>query len=467
MASSNAVSIYAELLSNIRQVSVVASLPSSVDSSTRAEVSNEGRQLQVTHQGQTERISLPTPVAAPPVLPVVRNGRSSLSWRLPVSPAEARPAHFSMESQALPWMSVDIRTGSQIACRECGNELVAPQVIKTWKDLPSENWAEMMEFWHCHKPHDHAQQDSESLASKGYSANHAISAQRGVGFVDLTSFLFSEPDCKGLKVSIQPAAGAFFRACPEPVVNCGLRAGEKEDVHVGIANLSVIWPSIQLPEKNAFLVPLHYRLDAYALQYSSSTVDAGFDISSLALDENEAETFLHVFCQKCQTDIGLFNILASSVTLFKWQITCQTISPSLETNSSECLAATLLATISRSGSSKSIITPHSLGPAKQELVGSQTNLYLWVLNPNVAYTASSVIGSKIAMKILYRHIEAEEGDKLITSMTSDVQEITLPLAAIQAAEEHLSLSSNLLPSQERTFKEWNVGLLGRWQPISC
>ncbi|KAF4989583.1 hypothetical protein FGRMN_9045 [Fusarium graminum] len=265
--------------------------------------------------------------------------------------------------------------------------------------LPSENWAEMMEFWHCHKPHDHEHQDPESLASKGYGANHAISAQQGTGFVDLTSFLFSEPDCRGLK-------------------------------------------------------------------YSSSTMDAGFGLSSLALNDDETKKFLHIFCQKCATEVGLYNIAALSVTLFKWQISCQTNTPDPKPSSPECLAATLLATISRSGSSKSIVTPHILGPVKADPVVTGHNLHLWVLNPNVVYTASSKHGRRTAMKILYKHIDSAEGDKLITSMTSDVQEITLPKAAIKAAEESLLSSSQLLPAQERTFKEWNVGLLGRWEPAS-
>ncbi|KAF4984824.1 hypothetical protein FZEAL_52 [Fusarium zealandicum] len=473
MTSSKAISIYAELLSNIRNISVVASLSSAVDSSTKAEISQDGRHLTVTHQDQTENIFLPAQAAVTASLPVAGNGRSSLSWRLPISPAEAKPAHFLPENQALPWTSVDVKAGSRIGCRKCDSEFVAQNTIKAWKDLPSENWAEMMEFWHCHKPHDHNQQDSESLASKGYGANHVISAQEGVGFVDLTSYLFLESE--------------FY---------LGLQPGEKEDVHTGTTNLSVIWPSIQLPKINAFVVPTtwagkpletfllewvpevtlktqppsfnrpltDYRLAAYTLQYSSSTVDAGFDISSLALDDDEAKKFLRVFCQKCEAEVGLFNILALSVTLFKWQITCQTNTPNPSPSSSECLAATLVATISRSGSSKSIITPHILGPAKAELDGPQTHLYLWVLNPNVVYTSSFAKGSKTAMKILYRHIGAEEGDKLTTSMVSDVQEITLPSAAIKAAEEYLSSSSHLLPAQERTFKEWNVGLLGRWEP---
>ncbi|WXC55152.1 hypothetical protein SNK03_001123 [Fusarium graminearum] len=399
MVSQPPAAIYAELLSNIRQISVVASLSAPANPSTKAGISNGGRQLNVTHQGHMESITLPAQTSVAGLLPVAQTGRPSLSWRLPVSPAEAKPAQFSLENQALPWTSVDIKMGSPVGCRGCGSEFVSQGAINEWKDLPSENWAEMMEFWHCHKPHDHEHQDSESLATKGYGANSAISAQQGVGFVDLTSFLFTESDCRGLK-------------------------------------------------------------------YSSSTMDAGFDMSSLALEDDESNKFLHVFCRQCATEVGLYNVAASSVTLFKWQITCQTKTPDPNPSSPECLAATLMATISRSGSSKSIITPHVLGSVKLSSAVARQNLHLWVLNPNVVYTASSTTGCTTAMKILYRHIDSEEGDKLITCMTSDVQEITLPETAIKAAEECLLASSQLLPAQERTFKEWNVGLLGRWEPSS-
>lgn len=60
-----------------------------------------------------------------------------------------------------------------------------------------------MEFWHCHKPHDHDQQENQNLANKGYGANNVISAQLGVGFVDITSFMFDEQDCQNLLVSIR------------------------------------------------------------------------------------------------------------------------------------------------------------------------------------------------------------------------------------------------------------------------
>lgn len=45
-------------------------------------------------------------------------------------------------------------------CAECGNCVVNSS---DWKfmDMPSEFWHEMMDFWHCHKPHEHSHHESE------------------------------------------------------------------------------------------------------------------------------------------------------------------------------------------------------------------------------------------------------------------------------------------------------------------
>lgn len=196
--------IYAELLTNIRRVSVGVSLASPPDSSTRAEISDDGRQLKVHHRAHSKALDLPAQVISSPEttrLPIP--GRESLefSWRLPVAPTAAELTRFAPEEQTIPWTSLDVAIGSPVTCRRCDQEFVRRGTIRVWKDLPSENWAEMMEFWHCHKPHDHGRPDSEAVAGKGYGANNAISAQTGIGLVDLTSFLFSESDCTGLMVS--------------------------------------------------------------------------------------------------------------------------------------------------------------------------------------------------------------------------------------------------------------------------
>lgn len=203
------ISVYAELLSNIRQVTVGVTLPSPSDASTSAEVVDGGRRLRVRHQGHSEDLELPATVTTSAALAVSKAASAEQSWRLPVSPAEASATRFSPEDQAVPWDSTDIKVGSAICCRGCGSAVVQGGKIGSWKDLPSENWAEMMEFWHCHKPTDHGEHEDEALANRGYGANGAITAQPSVGFVDITSFMLAESDCDGLLVSL--VGGLPFR----------------------------------------------------------------------------------------------------------------------------------------------------------------------------------------------------------------------------------------------------------------
>lgn len=193
--------LYAELLSNIRQVSIAVTLPSPPKSDTVARITEDGRRLCLEHDGFTNTLDLPGTVAETLLRPPQGASRH-LTWRLPVSPGGVLIPPFSPENQAVPWAALDLENDSALSCRACGNIIILPGTIKVWKDLPSENWAEMMEFWHCHKPHDHDQQENKNLANKGYGANNIITAQPGVGFSDITSFMFDEHDCQNLMVSL-------------------------------------------------------------------------------------------------------------------------------------------------------------------------------------------------------------------------------------------------------------------------
>ncbi|KAH8129704.1 ubiquitin-conjugating enzyme E2-binding protein [Trichoderma asperelloides] len=390
-------SIYAELLSNIRQVSVRATLSSSSDSTTKAEILDDGRRIQVHHQGEVRSLDLPTRVSVRSAIPIPEKSSLDLAWRLPVPATETGLARFSAENQSVPWSSTDIKAGSCVCCRHCDSAIVQRGRIKSWKDLPSENWAEMMEFWHCHKPHEHEHHDGETLSKRGYGADSSITAQPEIGFVDLTSFMFSESDCDGLLFS-HPAS------------------------------------------------------------------DASFDSIKEAIGEADPVKPLRISCKSCRTEIGMFNALASSITLFKWQVTCETAEASQAPSSSECLAATLIATISRSGSSKSLVASHTLDvdPEASQSEASQS-LHLWVLNANVVYSSTMREGRRVAIKVLYQDIGAEEGNKLVDSMTSGVQEISFPAAAIKTARQILQESNDLMPASERLFQQWHVGLLERWE----
>ena len=202
LSTGTAILIYAELLSNIRQVSIAVNLPTPSDSSTRAEIQDNGRFIYVHHQGCSQTLGLPAQVAVSSSLPVPGQAAVDLTWRLTVSPTDATVSRSSAEQQPVPWDSTDLAVGSEVSCRKCGLNFIPQGKLTAWLDLPSENWAEMMEFWHCHKPHDHHHGDDiETLASKGYGASNVISARSNTGLVDIASLMFSESDCQGLKVS--------------------------------------------------------------------------------------------------------------------------------------------------------------------------------------------------------------------------------------------------------------------------
>jgi hypothetical protein len=212
MGLSDSSALYAELLANIRQISLAASLPSPSDASTQAALSADCRTVELRHRNRCNQLTLPAKASlGGTLLPIQdkQKGAMTLTWRLPLDVFSASPS--SSLGDTIPWSASDLDAGSGVACRQCGTEVVPSGSVKVWKDLPSENWAEMMEFWHCHKPDHHHHQshgeesgraDEESLASRGYGASSAISAQEGAGFVDLTTLLFAEKDCQNVMVSV-------------------------------------------------------------------------------------------------------------------------------------------------------------------------------------------------------------------------------------------------------------------------
>ncbi|KAK1833827.1 ubiquitin-conjugating enzyme E2-binding protein [Podospora conica] len=385
--------LYAELLPNLRWISLAASFPSPTDATTRLTLASDGITVEVAHHGELSRLALPARVAfGASNLMTPKFGDTTLTWRLEIAPKD--------QSNGLPlqrdtdlWSATELDTDYGVACRKCGASIVGEGVLEGWKDLPSENWAEMMEFWHCHKPDDHShpddttgKADDTSLATRGYGASSAISAQKKVGLVDLTTLLFAETDCRSLRFSV---------------------SGFEE----GSAN----------------------RQD---------------------LGETKAPG-LNIFCSSCREQLGFFNFRAAAVTLLKWQVSCKSKHGTLP-GVEECLSAAIISTISRSGSSKSLICPMSTvgGNAAQAI-------HIWVLNSGIVYSSSLHSGRTPAIKLLYRLMDHGEAERLLEEITCDAQEINLPSEFIGQVILHLDSSNSLLPRSERVLKEWKVGLLQR------
>ncbi|KAK4224556.1 ubiquitin-conjugating enzyme E2-binding protein [Podospora fimiseda] len=409
MTSSCGVSLYAEFLPNIRQISVAASLPSPAND-TRLVVHADGATAELSYLGDSYKLSLPSRVSAGDYSAHVnpsRKGSTSLSWRLPVHisvPHQPR----SHDSNTEPvWSATDFETGCEVLCRNCHSVVVSAGTTTVWKDLPSENWAEMMEFWHCHKPGDHSHHDQadasgkadeQSLAARGYGASSIVSAQSGVGFVDLTTLMFTESDCQNLTYS-------------------------PSNFESGLPNMQDI------------------------------TLEGG---------NGEGKRHLNVFCTSCRRQIGFYVFRSAGVTLHKWQIFCKSKSGA-SPRISECLASTIISTTARTGCSKSLIMPidGNIGQTDGNKL-EQTTIHIWVMNNNIIYTSNGTTDrSTWAIKLFYRLIPRAEADKMLEKITQEAQEINLPPQAIHEVVQHLEASNILLPLSGRDFKEWKVGLLAR------
>ncbi|KAF2627851.1 hypothetical protein BU25DRAFT_340607 [Macroventuria anomochaeta] len=204
--------LYAELLLHIRTITLFASLRSHHTRETKVRLDADGNLITVSHEGYRATIRLPIKV----------EGKGDAALELPAQPpSKELTLRLQMEEQEdsdmlglmaesrkaniVPWDGVTLskQEGVEVRCKNCEGVVLKSGTVREWKDLPNENWAEMMDFWHCHKPdehhlHDHTQ---EVGGQKGYAAGNRLKATEGVGFVDLTGFLLKEQDCEGAKVS--------------------------------------------------------------------------------------------------------------------------------------------------------------------------------------------------------------------------------------------------------------------------
>jgi hypothetical protein len=111
-----------------------------------------------------------------------------------------QPKHFipGDDDSTAPWSARALNSNVQISCSQCQTIVTERGSIKLWKDLPSENWAEMMDFWHCHRPH--VPHDAQSALKKGYAADSKLALLPSVGMVDRSHFVLHPDDCRNLEV---------------------------------------------------------------------------------------------------------------------------------------------------------------------------------------------------------------------------------------------------------------------------
>lgn len=191
--------LYAELLLNIRQVSVFAMLPSNCNEETRMWLCNNQRTLGLKHEDEEAIIELPCSVVSSAKLEIPPATTRELSFRLVVRDAARLPVQVQQATGCNdPWPAVKLTSETQVACRSCGTLLV--NNVNVWKHLPSAGWADMMDLWHCHKPSANNADDEDASSNKGYAAANALGPSAGIGLVDVSHFIVSDIDGTSLEV---------------------------------------------------------------------------------------------------------------------------------------------------------------------------------------------------------------------------------------------------------------------------
>ncbi|KAI4286700.1 MAG: hypothetical protein L6R35_004048 [Caloplaca aegaea] len=197
--------IHAELLPNIRQITVVVALPSEQNNTTTVTISSDSQSLSVAHGARFADLKLPAAVRHGFVPSIEAGSSRDVSLRLPIAhiPNGLDPLALDTASNAL-WSAPSMTPDTEVSCRICHASIVK-ETVNTWKDLPSENWAEMMDFWHCHKPDtDDAPEYGYSSSTKGYDAANSIGPTLGVALVDATCFHLLQADCN-VQLGVNPA----------------------------------------------------------------------------------------------------------------------------------------------------------------------------------------------------------------------------------------------------------------------
>lgn len=192
---------HAELLSNIRSITASIHLPSPSNPSTKLTLLSSSK-LQLHHDGEITTLDLPANVTLSATTHLQKSmimpGETNLSYRLPVEPKSCleSPTTLAVSENYVPWSAVSLSSSTKevsLRCKSCSWELIPGEKINTWKDMPSGNWADMMDFWHCHKPETESEQTDSGDRYTGLQGGYA--AMEGTALVELTYFLVAKGDC--------------------------------------------------------------------------------------------------------------------------------------------------------------------------------------------------------------------------------------------------------------------------------
>lgn len=192
--------LYAEVLLNIHQVTLHASLQTTRNEQTKIEISSDKHVITVFHDGQSTSLYLPTQISGNAKITIPAEKKKDLSVRLAIEDTSGlAPPELNGASDVAPWSAQSMSEDAMLRCKSCHAQILSHC---QWQDLPSQNWFEMLDYWHCHKPEDDADHQQGDISSANQPLGRDMTKSKpGLGLVDVVSFLLNAKDCSNLNVS--------------------------------------------------------------------------------------------------------------------------------------------------------------------------------------------------------------------------------------------------------------------------
>lgn len=259
--------LYAEILHNIRSATIVAVLPKPTSTDT-AKIFRQGRTTVFAIDGGEVAILLPSSMdePAPVELEVPDLPTTEIAVRLVMLPPgqtnDSKPPRegdllnepeLERENVA-PWTAERMmalrrpasRAPKRFACcRWCQIPLLYLDAMREWRNLPREGWDEMLDFWHCHRPHEkdgqgsgHGNDEHSDEHDCKHPASNRIQIAPGRGFVGLLYLLLAPEDCTAVEVRFPPPL----------FIPANSRGWQRRRLSPEHGSRPVVKPSIQPPD---------------------------------------------------------------------------------------------------------------------------------------------------------------------------------------------------------------------------
>ncbi|RMZ90796.1 hypothetical protein DV736_g1976, partial [Chaetothyriales sp. CBS 134916] len=185
--------LYAELLIHIRRLTLYGCLAEGKKiggpGGTKLLLAPNKKIITAVHKGESARIYLPSKISGTAGVTFPMGKGTEFSARLTLGDTNELEKVVDGREEGIeaPWSATDLDDG----CEE-------------WKNLPSEHWADLMDLWFCHKPHEDG--EDEAGENKGFGAKSQLRVSEGTGLVNVLSLLLHQEDCSSIKVSSLGAA---------------------------------------------------------------------------------------------------------------------------------------------------------------------------------------------------------------------------------------------------------------------